>query len=172
MAGEDGGGREPAGFEVATGTGALPSGSDRERAAAVRTAFEGLLQIRRLMNTGAAAPEGVPADWERRRPVRAVALALEAAGIPPSATDPEGRRIATGYCVRAAEQAGVVRADPAGVVRVEWLGPPGSGAAYAAHDELQGCVAVLRRLGWEALEYRGPRGRRYLEVEPACPPPG
>ncbi|MER6141424.1 hypothetical protein ABT174_15340 [Streptomyces sparsogenes] len=163
MAGEDDAGREPAGFEVATGTGALPAGSARERAAAVRTAFEGLLQIRRLMNTGAAAPEGVPADWERRRPVRAVALALEAAGIPPSATDPDGRRIATGYCVRTADQAGVVR--------VEWLGPPGSGAAYAAHDALQGCAAALRRLGWEALEYRGPRGRRHLEVEPAGPPP-
>ncbi|MGY0055740.1 hypothetical protein ACWY4P_04125 [Streptomyces sp. LZ34] len=158
MAGEDDIGRASVGFEMATGAGALPAGSARGREAAVRAAFEGLLQIRRLMSTGTAAPDGVPAEWERRQPVRAVALALEAAGIPPSAVDSEGGRIATGYCVRAADQAGVVR--------VEWLGPPGSGAAYAAQDELRNCVAVLRRLGWEALEYRGPRGRRYLEVEP------
>ncbi|MES4901988.1 MULTISPECIES: hypothetical protein [unclassified Streptomyces] len=162
MSGEDDAGRASAGFEVATGAGPLPAGSGPGREAAVQAAFEGLLQIRRLMNT--APPERAPAEWERRRPVRAVALALEAAGVPPSATDAKGRRVATGYCVSATDQPGIVR--------VEWLGPPGSGAAYAAQDELRGCVAALRRLGWEALEYRGPRGRRYLEVEPASPPVG
>ncbi|MQS36185.1 hypothetical protein FFZ77_11405, partial [Streptomyces katsurahamanus] len=56
-------------FEVATGDGpAMP-----ERAAEVRAAFAGLAQIRRLTGDG-----GAPADWERRQPVRAVALALEA----------------------------------------------------------------------------------------------
>ncbi|MEU7370946.1 hypothetical protein AB0B92_36340 [Streptomyces hygroscopicus] len=149
-------------FEVATGAAGAPSGDDRERRAAVRTAFEGLLQIRRLMNTDAADPEGVPAEWERRRPIRAVALALEAAGVPPSAVDADGHRVATGYCLGPAERAEVVR--------VEWLGPPGSGAGYAAQEALRNCAAVLRRLGWEALEYRGPRRRHHLEVEP--PPPG
>jgi hypothetical protein len=162
MSGEDDVGRASGGFEVAAGAGPLPTGSGRGRDAAVQAAFEGLLQIRRLMNT--APPDRVPAEWERHQPVRAVALVLEAAGIPPSATDSKGRRIATGYCVSATDQAGIVR--------VEWLGPPGSGASYAAQDELQSCVAALRRLGWEALEYRGPRGRRYLEVEPASPPVG
>ncbi|MEV8064331.1 hypothetical protein AB0P37_50215, partial [Streptomyces antimycoticus] len=57
-----------------------------------------------------------------------------------------------------------------GSLRVEWLGPPGSGAGYAAEDALRNCAAVLRRLGWEALEYRGARRHRYLEVEP--PPIG
>ncbi|KAK1184256.1 hypothetical protein B7755_042810 [Streptomyces sp. NBS 14/10] len=160
MAGEDDVGRASAGFEVATGSGPPPAGGGRGREAAVQAAFEGLLQIRRLMNTS----DRVPAEWERRQPMRAVALALEAAGISPSATDSQGRRVATGYCVSATEQAGIVR--------VEWLGPPGSGAAYSAQDELSGCVAVLGRLGWEALEYRGPRGRRSLEVEPASPPLG
>ncbi|AJZ84450.1 hypothetical protein ACFV27_32870 [Streptomyces antimycoticus] len=149
-------------FEVATGAAGVPEGDDRGRRAAVQTAFEGLLQIRRLMNADAADPEGVPAEWERRQPVRAVALALEAAGVPPSATDAEGRRTATGYRLGAAEGTGVVR--------VEWLGPPGSGAGYAAEDALRNCAAVLRRLGWEALEYRGARRHRYLEVEP--PPIG
>ncbi|WP_211127439.1 hypothetical protein [Streptomyces yatensis] len=155
-------------FEVATGAAGVPEGDDRGRRAAVRTAFEGLLQIRRLMNADAADPEGVPAEWERRQPVRAVALALEAAGVPPSATDAEGRRTATGYCLGAAEGTGT--AEGTGVVRVEWLGPPGSGAGYAAEDALRDCAAVLRRLGWEALEYRGARRHRYLEVEP--PPVG
>ncbi|WP_262701085.1 MULTISPECIES: hypothetical protein [Streptomyces] len=152
-------------FEVATGAAELPGGDGRGREAAVRTAFEGLLQIRRLMNADTADTahtEGVPAEWERRQPVRAVALALEAAGVPPSAVDAEGRRTATGYCLGAAERTGVVR--------VEWLGPPGSGAGYAAEGALRNCAAVLRRLGWEALEYRGPRRHRYLEVEP--PPAG
>ncbi|MGW2816338.1 hypothetical protein [Streptomyces sp. NPDC001415] len=126
---------------------------DAGRDAAVRTAFEGLLHIRRVMGTSG------PARWERLQPVRAVALALEAAGIEPSAVDEEGKRYATGYRVSAAEGAAVVR--------VEWLGPPGSGAEYAANESLRRCAAALRPLGWVALEYRGPRRHHYLEVEPA-----
>ncbi|MFJ6788211.1 hypothetical protein [Streptomyces angustmyceticus] len=147
-----------AGFEVADGNGRPPAGTGPARAAAVRAAFNGLLQIRRLMNEGAADPPAVPAGWERHHVVRAVALALEAAGVTPSAVDEEGQRVATGYCVRAAEAPGVAR--------VEWLGPAGSGAAYAEQEALRHCAAVLRRLGWEALEYRGPRRRRYLDIEP------
>ncbi|MEV6318879.1 hypothetical protein [Streptomyces sp. NPDC051776] len=147
----------PGGFEAATGaTQALPAGPGRK--ASVREAFEGLLQIRRLMNTAAPDPLAVPAAWERRRPVRAVALALEAAGLPPSALNAEGQRIATGYCVGEAERQGAVRVD--------WLGPVGSGAAYASREALRECAAVLRGLGWEALEVRGPRNRWHLEAEP------
>ncbi|MFG2194181.1 hypothetical protein [Streptomyces sp. NPDC048639] len=147
----------PDGFEAATGAqGTVAAGPERE--AAVRTAFEGLLQIRRLMNTDSVDPEAAPADWERHRPVRAVALILEAAGVPPSATDTEGTRTATGYRVTATGQHGTVM--------VEWVGPIGSGAAYAARGALADCAAALRRLGWEALEVRGPRNRRHLEVEP------
>ncbi|MEU8828154.1 hypothetical protein [Streptomyces sp. NPDC048636] len=157
MGGVDNTGRPSDGFDVATGDGGIPDDSGRE--AAVRIAFEGLLQIRRLMNTGATDPAAVPAAWEAHQPVRAVSLALEAAGVRPSAVDTEGHRLATGYCVSAA--------DRPGVVRVEWLGPSGSGAGYAAQEALRECAAVLGRLGWEALEYRGPRGRRFLEVEVA-----
>lgn len=139
-------------FEAATGDGPVMP-PDAGRDAAVRTAFEGLLHIRRVMGTSG------PARWERLQPVRAVALALEAAGIEPSAVDEEGKRYATGYRVSAAEGAAVVR--------VEWLGPPGSGAEYAANESLRRCAAALRPLGWVALEYRGPRRHHYLEVEPA-----
>ncbi|MFI9723854.1 hypothetical protein ACIHFE_30060 [Streptomyces sp. NPDC052396] len=144
------------GFQVAAGADGPWAGDAEERAADVKQALAGLRQIRRVTNTGRAEPEGVPAPWERLQPVRAVALVLEAAGLPPSAVGSDGRRLATGYCVRAC----------GAVVRVEWLGPPGSGARYAQHDALQRCADALKRMGWQALEYRGARGQRWLEVEP------
>ncbi|MEU3047333.1 MULTISPECIES: hypothetical protein [unclassified Streptomyces] len=143
-------------FEPASGDGAGP-GDAPGRAAEVRAAFEALLAIRRVTSPGAADPEAVPAPWEVHRTVRAVSLALEASGLPPSASAPDGTRTATGYRVAGGERPGTVR--------VEWLGPPGSGAAHEAEARLKGCARVLLDLGWEALLYRGPRGRRYLEVE-------
>ncbi|MFE6041125.1 hypothetical protein [Streptomyces sp. NPDC056452] len=145
-------------FEPLTGDGPALSGPARERAGAVRTAFEGMLQIRRLTNTGHADPERVPAQWELLRPVRAVALALEAAEVAASAVGASGERTATGYRV--------CEGESPGSVRVEWVGPPGSGAAHEEERALAGCATVLSRLGWTALSYRGPRRRRFLEVEP------
>ncbi|MFE4856553.1 hypothetical protein [Streptomyces sp. NPDC056670] len=138
-------------FEAATGDGPVLRGAGRT--AAVRTAFDGLLNIRRVMGGSG------PAEWERLKPVRAVALTLEAAGIEASAVDAHGARCATGYRVSAT--------DGARAVRVEWAGPAGSGAEYAANEALRGCAETLRALGWVALEYRGPRRHHYLEVEPA-----
>ncbi|WP_405901335.1 hypothetical protein OG242_31095 [Streptomyces sp. NBC_00727] len=152
------GAEEGTGFEPATGDGPSDPGQARARAASVRSAFAGLLQIRRLANGGRADPESVPAPWELHRPVRAVALALEAAGLPASAVGPSGGRTAKGYRVAAGSSSGTAR--------VEWPGPPGSGAAYEEEGELNRCAAALRELGWTALLYRGPRGRRFLEVEP------
>ncbi|MEV7108335.1 hypothetical protein [Streptomyces atroolivaceus] len=146
------------GFEPATGDGPAASEAAAVRAGEVRTAFEGLLQIRRLTCAGGADPEAVPASWELHRPQRAVALALEAAGIAASAVGPSGERTATGYRV--------CEGEAPGAVRVEWAGPPGSGAAHDEEDALARCVTVLRRLGWTALLYRGPRRRRFIEVEP------
>ncbi|OEJ43549.1 hypothetical protein AR457_05020 [Streptomyces agglomeratus] len=148
-------------FEAATGDGPAPGAGDASgarRAAEVRVAFEGLMQIRRLTNTEAGDPEAVPAAWETNQVVRSVALALEAAGYAPSAVDADGARTATGYRVGAGERAGTAR--------VEWLGPPGDGAAQEEHEALTGCATELCRLGWTALLYRGPRRRRFLEVEP------
>ncbi|WP_329388938.1 hypothetical protein OG625_34840 [Streptomyces sp. NBC_01351] len=142
------------GFEPATGDG--PEAPAAGRAPEVRTAFEGLLQIRRLVNGPAGA--SVPAPWEVRQPPRAVALVLEAAGIAPSALDAEGRRTRTGYRVAAGAEAGRVE--------VTWLGPPGTGAAEEEQERLADCAAALERAGWVCLLYRGPRRRRFLEVEP------
>ncbi|WP_405571470.1 hypothetical protein OG317_20015 [Streptomyces sp. NBC_01167] len=144
-------------FEAATGDGPAELLAGRDRAAQVQTAYQGLLQIRSL--TGAA-----PAEWELRQTVRAVALALEAGGLAPSATDAEGARTATGYRVRSG--------DRAGAVCVDWLGPPGSGAAQEEEQRLSQCARVLTSAGWEALLYKGPRNRRFLEVEPPMPPRG
>ncbi|MFK8911970.1 hypothetical protein [Streptomyces sp. YS-3] len=146
-------------FEAATGDGPAPAAPPAQREAAVRVAFEGLRQIRRLMNSGHPDPLALPAPWERQQLVRAVSLALEAAGIPPSAVDATGRRTRTGYRL--------CPADQPGAVRVEWLGPPGSGAAQEEAEALRRCADTLRPLGWEALEYRGARRHRYLEVEAA-----
>lgn len=145
-------------FEVTTGDDEARTEEALRRRTAVRAALDGLMQIRRLTNTGAVDPDAVPAPWERHQPVRAVALALEAAGIPPSAVNSEGERVAVGYRVAVGERTGMAR--------VEWLGPHGSGAAYEAEGQLKTCSQALRRLGWEALLYRGQRRRRYLEVEP------
>ncbi|MGQ4510813.1 hypothetical protein [Streptomyces sp. DW26H14] len=153
-------GAEAGGFTAATGHGPEPHGTAQGgRAAEVSVAYEGLLQIRRLTHRGHGDPAGVPAPWERLRPVRSVALVLEAAGLAPSAVDADGVRSATGYAVRDGERPGTVL--------VEWLGPDGSGAAYEEESALKRCARVLGERGWEALLYRGPRRRRYLEVEPA-----
>ncbi|MFJ5547523.1 hypothetical protein [Streptomyces sp. NPDC093225] len=191
MTGVGGGGAGTAGgrghgFEPATGDGPpVPEEGAALRAAEVRTAHEGLRQIRRVLGavpddgpgttgpgatgpgatgpgaTGAdgAAAEGRPAPWERERSVRAVALVLEAAGIPPSAVAPDGRRDRTGYVVRAGEGPGRVR--------VTWEGPAGSRAAEEEAARLADCADVLGRWGWDCLLYRGPRRRRFLEAEPA-----
>ena len=80
-------------------------------------------------------------------------------GRSPSALDDTGQRVATGFRVRAGE-------EREATVRVEWLGPHGSGAVREEERELSACAAALTALGWEALLYRGPRRRRFLEVEP------
>ncbi|MEN8651810.1 hypothetical protein ABCR94_14595 [Streptomyces sp. 21So2-11] len=151
-------------FTAATGDGPAPIAPARERAAEVRVAFEGLMQIRRLTNTDAGDPRAIPALWERNQVARSVALTLEAAGIADSAVDAAGLRTATGYRVGPGERPGTVR--------VEWLGPPGGGAAHEEQDALTGCADALERVGWTALLYIGPRRRRFLEVEPPAAPVG
>ncbi|MCM2391261.1 hypothetical protein [Streptomyces albipurpureus] len=139
-------------FEAATGDGPPVPQEGSDRATEVRKAFAGLTQIRRLTGTA-------PAAWELNQMVRAVALALEAAGMSPSAVGADGTRVATGYRVRPG--------DRPGMVCVDWLGPAGSGAAQEEEQRLGECAEALGAASWEALLYRGPRRRRFLEVEPA-----
>ncbi|MFF3014265.1 hypothetical protein [Streptomyces sp. NPDC057939] len=148
------------GFEPADGDG--PPTDPQARAAELRTAYEGLLQIRRLLGDGTDAP----APWELRAVPRAVALVLEAAGFPPSALDSGGRRSRTGYRVAGGTDGSGTGGPARAPVTVTWPGPAGSGAAEEERERLTACAAELERHGWECLLYRGPRGRRFLEVEP------
>ena len=144
-------GTPSSGFTPATGDGPPQDGGRRAQAAA--QAWRSLLEIRRL--TGAT-----PADWERARPVHAVALALEAAGRPPSALDGNGRPVRSGYRVTAPH------ADP-GTVRVEWRTSAADDPdRRESRDALDTCAQVLTAHGWDADRYTDTRRRPYLLVAP------
>ncbi|MGW4890708.1 hypothetical protein ACWEQL_00335 [Kitasatospora sp. NPDC004240] len=143
------------GFSPATGDGPPLEPADADlRAAEVARAWEGLLEVRRLSGTPAA-----PATWERTRAAWAVALALEAAGLPPCAVDHRGRRVRTGYRV--------VPGSTEAEARVEWRGPASSRARQEAEQQLEVCAARLAERGWESRAYLASGGLRFLTATPA-----
>ncbi|MEU9451167.1 hypothetical protein [Streptomyces sp. NPDC048277] len=107
----------------------------------VHSAWQGLLELRRMTNPDGAVDR--PCGWERTHLVRAAALALEAAGHPPEGPD------TAGYRVRATPQ-------------------PEAVAVYAPEGErLRACAATLEQAGWQTGEYTEPRTRtRYLLASP------
>ncbi|MFB6957402.1 hypothetical protein ACFCYB_10225 [Streptomyces sp. NPDC056309] len=107
----------------------------------VHSAWQGLLELRRMTNPDGAVER--PCGWERAHLVRAAALALEAAGQRPAGPE------ADGYRVRATPQ-------------------PEAVAVYGPDDTaLRACAAALERAGWQAGEYTEPRTRaRYLLASP------
>ncbi|GGX94362.1 hypothetical protein [Streptomyces minutiscleroticus] len=117
-------------------------GSGPARAREVHSAWQGLLEMRRMTNPDGATDR--PCAWERAHLVRAAALALEAAGHPPATGGAGG-----GYRVRATPQ-------PEAVAVHE----PDAGA-------LRACAATLERAGWQVGEHTQPRTRaRYLLASP------
>ncbi|GAA2248105.1 hypothetical protein GCM10010145_14130 [Streptomyces ruber] len=112
------------------------------RAREVHSAWQGLLELRRMTSPDGSVER--PCNWERAHLVRAAALALEAAGHRPAAgTD------GAGYRVRATPQpeAVAVREPDAAALRA--------------------CAATLERAGWQVGEYTEPRSRvRYLLASP------
>jgi hypothetical protein len=114
------------------------------RAGEVAAAWEGLLQIRAVLGDGAVR---VPAAWERERAVHAVALALEAAGVPPRREGSAG-----GYRVRPS--------DHTGLAEVTWS-EAGSGPAALAR-----VAALLGPLGWQATDHHTRGGAPFLLVSP------
>ncbi|WP_018571617.1 hypothetical protein [Streptomyces sp. PsTaAH-124] len=111
------------------------------RAREVHSAWQGLLELRRMTNPDGAAER--PCGWERAHLVRAAALALEAAGLRPAGA------AADGYRVRATPQ-------------------PEAVAVYAPDAELlAACAAALERAGWQPGVCTEPRTRvRYLLASP------
>ncbi|MFI5662008.1 hypothetical protein [Streptomyces sp. NPDC051684] len=124
------------------------SGSDTgpARAREVRTAWQGLLEIRRMTNPDSATDR--PCAWERGRLAPSAALALEAAGCAPAEADGEDGSV-PGYRVRDTPQpeaVAVQHPDPAG---------------------LAACAAALREAGWQVGEHaRAGGGSRYLLASP------
>lgn len=109
----------------------------------VHSAWQGLLELRRMTNPGGEV--GRPCGWERAHLVRAAALALEAAGHRPAA----GTDLAAGYRVRATPQ-------------------PEAVAVHEPDPEaLRGCAATLEKAGWQVGEHTEPRtGVRYVLASP------
>lgn len=108
------------------------------RARDVRSAWEGLLEMRRMTNPDGT--RGRPCAWERTHLVQAAALALEAAGCPPG---PDGYRV------------GGTPQPEAVAVR------------EAAPERLRACATALEAAGWQVSEHaERPHGARYLLASP------
>ncbi|MFG3289029.1 hypothetical protein ACGF3G_09505 [Streptomyces sp. NPDC048179] len=132
---------EPDGVFAARVGGEETADGGPARVREVHSAWQGLLELRRMTNPDGAVDR--PCSWERAHLVRAAALALEAAGHPPEGPD------TAGYRVRATPQ-------------------PEAVAVYAPEGEhLRACAATLERAGWQTGEYTEPRTRtRYLLASP------
>ncbi|MCX5330417.1 hypothetical protein [Streptomyces sp. NBC_00140] len=119
-----------------------PPAAGAARVREVHSAWQGLLELRRMTNPDGATDR--PCGWERTHLVQAAALALEAAGHRPATG--EG---AEGYRVRVTPQ-------PEAVAVRE----PDAAA-------LSACAATLEGAGWQVGEYTEPRtGARYLLASP------
>ncbi|MFR9796768.1 hypothetical protein ACL02U_12805 [Streptomyces sp. MS06] len=134
---------QPAGavFSARAGGEDGPGPPPAVRAREVHSAWQGLLELRRMTNRDGATER--PCDWERAHLVPAAALALEAAGQRPAGDGGEGYR---------------VRATP----------QPEAVAVHAPDGAaLEACAAVLTAAGWQVGAHTDPRSRsRYLLASP------
>lgn len=112
-----------------------------ERGRQVRSAWQGLLELRHMTHPDGSTDR--PGPWERAHLVQAAALALEAAGCAP-ATD-----TTDGYRVTATPQ-------------------PEAVAVHApAPGRLGACADALEAAGWQPSTHTEPRtGTRYLLASP------
>ncbi|MGA4845820.1 hypothetical protein ACOBQB_06000 [Streptomyces sp. G5(2025)] len=135
----------PGVFAARTGTETSVTGSEGPaRAREVRSAWEGLVELRRMTNPDGARDR--PCAWERTHLVQAAALALEAAGLRPAR--PAHDQGHGGYEVSGTPQ------------------PEAVAVREPSPDGLRACAAALERAGWQVGEHAGPRGARYLLASP------
>ncbi|MFE0105893.1 hypothetical protein [Streptomyces sp. NPDC059009] len=121
-------------FAARTGTEqTVPATTGPARAREVRSAWEGLIELRRMTNPDGSRER--PCGWERSHLVQAAALALESAGCHPAGPSEEGYRVESS----AQPEAVTVRAP----------GP----------EALRGCAAALEGAGWQVSEHAEPRAR-------------
>ncbi|WP_309095811.1 hypothetical protein [Streptomyces sp.] len=128
-------------FAARTGGEPDPPRPGPARRREVHSAWQGLLELRRMTNPDGAVDR--PCGWERAHLVRAAALALEAAGHRPAGPEDGGYR---------------VRETP----------QPEAVAVYEPDGEaLRTCAVTLEGAGWQVSEHREPRtGTRYLLASP------
>lgn len=120
---------------------AADSGPSRIRE--VHSAWQGLLEMRRMTNPDGATDR--PCGWERTHLVQAAALALEAAGHRPADAD----AASAGYRVRATPQ------------------PEAVAVREPDSEALRACAATLEKAGWQVGEHTEPRtGARYALASP------
>ncbi|WP_328937271.1 hypothetical protein OG288_10435 [Streptomyces tauricus] len=132
---------EPAGVFAARVGGEDAADAGPSRVREVRSAWQGLLELRRMTNTDGVVDR--PCAWERTHLVQAAALALEAAGLRPAGTGAEGYR---------------VRATPQ---------PEAVAVREPAAAALKECAVTLEKAGWQVGEHTEPRtGARYLLASP------
>ncbi|WP_172385366.1 hypothetical protein [Streptomyces sp. MNP-20] len=129
-------------FTARTGAAQDPPVEDGPaRAREVRGAWLGIVEMRRMTNPG--GDREAPCAWERTHRVRAVAIALEAAGRVPAGPGREGYHV-------------VDTAQPDAVEVWE-----------ASGEGVRACGAVLERAGWLVSEHGDARtGRRYVLASP------
>ncbi|MFI1205986.1 hypothetical protein ACH4UV_00125 [Streptomyces sp. NPDC020802] len=133
--------RESSGVFTARVGGEEAAETGPARVREVHSAWQGLLELRRMTGTGGAVDR--PCAWERTHLVQAAALALEAAGLRPAGAGPEGYRVRT----TPQPEAVAVREPDATALRE--------------------CAATLEKAGWQVSEHTEPRtGARYLLASP------
>ncbi|MEU6362148.1 hypothetical protein [Streptomyces albidoflavus] len=156
------------GFVTDSGMWDLLLGTPDGRRQEVRLAWEAVLGQRRSLLEGR---DLVPALWEAQQPVRAVSLAMEAAGEQPAGRGEYGRWTRAGYRVDAGSSEDVARVSY--MPRYTWqqVGHPErrepSRLATDYRQMLRQYKSSLLERGWSA-EFRHPTlsSRPYLLVRP------
>ncbi|WP_282701337.1 hypothetical protein [Streptomyces sp. CC219B] len=135
-------------FAARIGGEAEPPEDGPARVREVHSAWQGLLELRRMTNPDGATDR--PCGWERAHLVQAAALALEAAGHRPAGPDGDsGGGDSDGYRVRATPQ------------------PEAVAVRQPDAEALAACARTLEKAGWQTGEHTDPRTRaRYLLASP------
>jgi hypothetical protein len=150
-------------FVARTGHETEPRVNGQARARDVRTAWEGLLEQRRVLGDTTE----LPCPWERAHLVLAAAIALEAAGCRPALADAQGRCTADGFQVSATRQPEAVHVIWAtAVLRPEH--PQHPEYPERSSEGMESCRTALESAGWQVSHHseQHPRHGLFLLASP------